>query len=24
VLEPGQGIERGATYKDWDTFTLEE
>lgn len=24
VLEPGQGIERAATYKDWDTFTLEE
>jgi hypothetical protein len=24
VLEPGQGIERGATYKDWDTFALEE
>ena len=24
VLEPGQGIERAATYKDWDTFALEE
>lgn len=24
ILDPGQGIERTATYKDWDTFTLEE
>lgn len=24
ILEPGQGIERATTYKDWDTFTLEE
>ena len=23
-LEIGQGIERAASYKDWETFTIEE